>query len=102
MAEASAFSLASHIYWGVWALTQARYSPIDFDYLGYSKMRWNRYYAVKAAVTNLVLNQFSPPDGEPSGLPFAPAFPEARPEEIPVVPTVSTAPVVDGHVLQSI
>jgi hypothetical protein len=32
--EANAFALASHQYWGVWALIQARYSPIDFDYLG--------------------------------------------------------------------
>jgi ethanolamine kinase len=37
--EANAFALASHQYWGVWALIQARYSPIDFDYLGWAAAR---------------------------------------------------------------
>ena len=41
--EANLFSLVSHQYWGVWALIQARHSPIDFDYLGYSKLRWAEY-----------------------------------------------------------
>lgn len=27
--------------------SQARYSPIDFDYLGYSAMRWREYYRRK-------------------------------------------------------
>jgi len=47
-AEANLFSLASHIYWGVWSLIQARYSPIDFDYLQYSATRWTEYYRRKA------------------------------------------------------
>lgn len=45
--EANAFALASHQYWGVWALIQARYSPIDFDYLEYSGLRWAEYYRRK-------------------------------------------------------
>lgn len=47
VAEADLFSLASHIYWGVWALIQARWSPIDFDYLEYSALRWSEYHARK-------------------------------------------------------
>jgi ethanolamine kinase len=39
-AEVDAFSLASHAYWGVWSIIQARYSPIDFDYLSYHALRW--------------------------------------------------------------
>jgi len=31
--------LADHLWWGTWAVVQARYSPIDFDYLGYAKLR---------------------------------------------------------------
>lgn len=46
-AEANLFALASHIYWGVWALIQARYSPIDFDYLQYSGTRWGEYHRRK-------------------------------------------------------
>ena len=42
-AEANVFALASHAYWGVWALIQARYSPIEFDYFEYSGMRWAEY-----------------------------------------------------------
>ena len=38
-AEANVFALASHLFWGVWAVVQARYSPIDFDYLAYHHLR---------------------------------------------------------------
>ena len=27
----------------LWALVQAAHSPIDFDYIGYSKLRWDEY-----------------------------------------------------------
>ena len=42
-AEADVYALASHIYWGVWAVVQARYSPIDFDYMAYSAQRWAEF-----------------------------------------------------------
>lgn len=38
-AEANVWALASHLYWGIWALIQACYSPIDFDYIQFSKTR---------------------------------------------------------------
>jgi hypothetical protein len=28
------FALAAHLFWGLWALVQARHSDIDFDFLG--------------------------------------------------------------------
>ncbi|KAI4990511.1 hypothetical protein ZWY2020_038874 [Hordeum vulgare] len=37
--ETNTFRLASHVYWALWALIQARVSPIDFDYLGYFFLR---------------------------------------------------------------
>ena len=37
--EANVFALASHLYWGVWALIQAKHSAIDFDYLAYHGLR---------------------------------------------------------------
>lgn len=37
--EANVYALASHLYWAVWALLQAKYSAIDFDYLGYHSLR---------------------------------------------------------------
>ncbi|XP_068247364.1 ethanolamine kinase 1 isoform X1 [Palaemon carinicauda] len=37
------FSLASHVFWGVWALLQAYHSSIDFDFIGYGITRLNEY-----------------------------------------------------------
>ncbi|KAG9152910.1 hypothetical protein Leryth_012531 [Lithospermum erythrorhizon] len=41
--ETTTYMLASHIYWALWALIQAKMSPIDFDYLGYFFLRYNEY-----------------------------------------------------------
>ncbi|KAL5200940.1 hypothetical protein ABZP36_035294 [Zizania latifolia] len=41
--ETNTYRLASHIYWALWALIQAKVSPIDFDYLGYFFLRYNEY-----------------------------------------------------------
>jgi len=38
--EAEAYTLASHVFWGLWAVLQARYSKISFDYLGYAGLRF--------------------------------------------------------------
>lgn len=41
--ETSLYMLASHLYWALWALIQAKMSPIEFDYLGYFFKRYNEY-----------------------------------------------------------
>uniref|UniRef100_A0A0E0M1N7 ethanolamine kinase n=1 Tax=Oryza punctata TaxID=4537 RepID=A0A0E0M1N7_ORYPU len=41
--ETNTYRLASHIYWALWALIQAKVSPIDFDYLGYFFLRYDEY-----------------------------------------------------------
>ncbi|KAJ3349135.1 hypothetical protein HDU83_000756 [Entophlyctis luteolus] len=43
-AEVNKYALASHLYWGIWALVQAEISDLDFDYAGYSKMRIDEYF----------------------------------------------------------
>lgn len=48
--EANVFSLASHLYWGIWALIQAKYSTIDFDYLAYHGLRLAEMRRRKEAV----------------------------------------------------
>jgi ethanolamine kinase len=48
--EANVFSLASHLYWGIWALIQAKYSAIDFDYLAYHGLRLAEMRKRKAEV----------------------------------------------------
>lgn len=45
--EANAFTLASHLFWGLWALIQADVSDIAFDYVGYAVRRFSRYRATK-------------------------------------------------------
>lgn len=41
--ETNCYALASHLYWAFWAIVQAKYSPIDFDYLEYYFLRYNEY-----------------------------------------------------------
>ncbi|XP_072519845.1 ethanolamine kinase 1 [Salminus brasiliensis] len=41
------FSLASHFCWGVWALLQATYSTIDFDFSRYAAARFSYYFKKK-------------------------------------------------------
>ncbi|KAE8718924.1 putative ethanolamine kinase [Hibiscus syriacus] len=41
--EANTLMLASHLYWALWSLIQARMSPIDFDYIEYFFLRYNEY-----------------------------------------------------------
>lgn len=52
--EVGPWVLAPHLFWGIWAVVQARYSPIDFDFLNYSKLRLNGYFAMKSAQLKLV------------------------------------------------
>lgn len=40
--EIRLFTIASHTYWGLWALVQAAHSGIDFDYMGYAIRRIDR------------------------------------------------------------
>ncbi|KAK4301440.1 hypothetical protein Pmani_026399 [Petrolisthes manimaculis] len=41
------FALSSHLFWGSWALVQAEFSTIDFDFLGYGIIRLNEHFAKK-------------------------------------------------------
>ncbi|XP_036376083.1 ethanolamine kinase 1-like [Megalops cyprinoides] len=47
------FALASHFFWGLWALIQAEYSTIDFDFIGYAIIRFAQYFKMKPEVTAL-------------------------------------------------
>jgi len=44
----NAFALASHFWWGLWAVVQAQHSPIDFDFMAYSLLRMAAYGRHKA------------------------------------------------------
>ncbi|XP_008463050.2 probable ethanolamine kinase isoform X1 [Cucumis melo] len=51
--ESNTFMLASHLYWALWALIQARMSPIDFDYLSYFFLRYGEYKKQKEKYCSL-------------------------------------------------
>lgn len=51
--QVNKFALASHFFWGFWALIQAKYSSIDFDFLGYAVLRFNQYFKIKPEVMAL-------------------------------------------------
>ncbi|XP_041059079.1 ethanolamine kinase 1 isoform X2 [Carcharodon carcharias] len=53
--QVNLFALASHFFWGLWALIQSRYSIIDFDFLGYAVVRFRQYFKMKPEVMNLKL-----------------------------------------------
>ncbi|KDP32383.1 hypothetical protein JCGZ_13308 [Jatropha curcas] len=57
--EANTFMLASHFFWALWALIQAKMSPIDFDYLGYFFLRYNEYKKQKEMSSSLALSYLS-------------------------------------------
>ncbi|MBA0848028.1 hypothetical protein Goshw_027082 [Gossypium schwendimanii] len=57
--ETNTFMLASHLYWALWALIQARMSPIDFDYLGYYFLRYNEYKKQKRMCFSLAKSHIS-------------------------------------------
>ncbi|EFJ10629.1 hypothetical protein SELMODRAFT_127783, partial [Selaginella moellendorffii] len=41
--ETNFYALVSHLYWAIWAIVQAKFSPINFDYLGYHCLRYKEY-----------------------------------------------------------
>lgn len=44
------FTLASHFLWGIWALIQAEYSAIDFDFFNYACIRFKEYFSRKSDI----------------------------------------------------
>lgn len=42
-AEVNRWALPSHLWWSAWAVVQARYSPIEFDFLDYARLRLAGY-----------------------------------------------------------
>ncbi|XP_068595264.1 choline kinase alpha [Brachionichthys hirsutus] len=45
--EVNRFSLASHFFWGLWSIIQARLSTIEFGYLEYAEARFDAYFQQK-------------------------------------------------------
>ncbi|XP_043356266.1 choline/ethanolamine kinase isoform X3 [Dermochelys coriacea] len=48
LTEISRFALASHFFWGLWSILQAKISTIEFGYLDYAQCRFEAYFQQKA------------------------------------------------------
>nr|XP_025701696.1 probable ethanolamine kinase isoform X2 [Arachis hypogaea] len=57
--EANTYALASHLFWSLWGIIQARMSPIDFDYLGYFFLRYNEYKRRKESFMSMARSYIS-------------------------------------------
>ncbi|XP_076125223.1 choline/ethanolamine kinase isoform X1 [Alosa pseudoharengus] len=47
MLEANRYALASHFFWGLWSIIQARISTIEFGYMDYALCRFDAYFKQK-------------------------------------------------------
>lgn len=41
------YAAAAHLFWGFWAIIQARHSVIDFDFLTFAEQRFDGYRSFK-------------------------------------------------------
>uniref|UniRef100_A0A8B9P539 Ethanolamine kinase n=1 Tax=Apteryx owenii TaxID=8824 RepID=A0A8B9P539_APTOW len=48
LTEINRFALASHFFWGLWSILQAKISTIKFGYLDYAQSRFEAYFQQKA------------------------------------------------------
>ncbi|XP_055843001.1 ethanolamine kinase [Episyrphus balteatus] len=54
--QVNQFALAAHFFWTIWALIQAEYSTIDFDFVDYAFTRYNEYLSKKDQFLSLDTN----------------------------------------------
>ncbi|XP_033909543.2 choline kinase alpha-like [Acipenser ruthenus] len=47
LVEVNRFALASHFFWGLWSIIQARISSIEFGYMEYALARFDGYFEQK-------------------------------------------------------
>ncbi|KAF7467708.1 Hypothetical predicted protein [Marmota monax] len=45
--EVNRFALASHFFWGLWSIVQAKISAIEFGYMEYAQARFDAYFDQK-------------------------------------------------------
>ncbi|XP_073785310.1 choline kinase alpha isoform X3 [Danio rerio] len=47
LVEVNRFALASHFFWGLWSMIQAKISTIEFGYMEYAMARFDAYFELK-------------------------------------------------------
>lgn len=58
------YTLANHLFWGVWGIISAQVNKIDFDYKEYAKQRFQEYWTRKPY---LLTSDAPSPDNAPEG-----------------------------------
>ncbi|KAI3465431.1 hypothetical protein Pfo_022094 [Paulownia fortunei] len=56
------YTLANHIFWGLWGIISAHVNHIDFDYMEYARQRFEQYWLRKPEILNVQ------EDDSPNGL----------------------------------
>ena len=69
--EVEVFFIATHLFWGIWSVLQSKFSPIEFDFLDYARMRL-RQVAVLLGENVDSKNTSSPSEQQPRS-PTAPS-----------------------------
>ncbi len=52
--EVAIFTLTAHFFWGIWGLTQAQHSDIEFDYMNYACLRFSEYEKQKPILESII------------------------------------------------
>ncbi|KAK8647018.1 hypothetical protein V6N13_120776 [Hibiscus sabdariffa] len=50
LADAEKYTLANHLFWGLWGIISGHVNKIEFDYLEYARQRFKQYWFKKALV----------------------------------------------------
>ncbi|KAK4774251.1 hypothetical protein SAY87_029270 [Trapa incisa] len=48
LSDAEKYTLANHLFWGLWGMISNYVNNIEFDYMGYAKQRFQQYWLRKA------------------------------------------------------
>ena len=59
-AEVAAWTPVTHVFWALWAVIQAKYSVIDFDFLGFAAMRMKVFRGVSRGRSGVGSNERRP------------------------------------------
>ncbi|CAL0311033.1 unnamed protein product [Lupinus luteus] len=63
--EIEKYTLANHLFWGIWGIISAQVNKIDFDYKEYAKQRFQEYWARKPYL--LISSEAPSPYNAPEG-----------------------------------
>ncbi|KAJ7416952.1 Choline kinase alpha [Willisornis vidua] len=89
LVEVNRFALASHFFWGLWSIIQAKISSIEFGYLEYALSRFDAYFDQKRKLKYMALRTSRAKDcGEHFRKLFCPSSPYVAWEVLIFAPSI--------------